>query len=477
MSELSKELFFLDIEAVVRELSSEEDLLVDRRQPLIRSLEDLAGLLFSIGDDDYAACATELCSKIATGAEPGRLRRLLIEFYNLVSQNVAASRTGSESAELRIRLEALRARIAELGQLPIERLPNDDESYQPSKSKERLGPKLTPAEFDKLDSSTGSGPHEPLITSAFKALNQASDSVSKLVFSTEDQHIEENFTVSDTILSAQRVEPYSVHGESVVSSLPAELSSESSQPSAEVLGVQRDYAYFGFKSGVRRKNDSQLAYEVDKVFAKALATVSGIYLSRPMYELLQTVDALSHQALRLFLPNDVLLDQGLHVNIDHELGLVLETGLLESGVSGVARATNAGSTLFLSISVERASSLHAFATSLSMLGGRLEMEKGTGKIQIVVSSSRRLLRYVPVFAGDQQLAISWAQYIPNPGSSGSASEQLKLLVGEESDVLNVRSVGKDDIGVFFPIPESIRQRDRFRGLVMTRSLSYLPVYG
>ena len=63
MSELSRELFLLDIESAVRDLMAVDGLVSDQKTIITRFVEDVTGLLFSLSQDDLASCGVNSCAK------------------------------------------------------------------------------------------------------------------------------------------------------------------------------------------------------------------------------------------------------------------------------------------------------------------------------------------------------------------------------------------------------------------------------
>ena len=115
MSELSRELFLLDIESAVRDLMAVDGLVSDQKTIITRFVEDVTGLLFSLSQDDLASCGVELLCKVSAGNEPARLRRMIREYCELISFWVNSFRTGEDNQGLADRLASLRQRITELG--------------------------------------------------------------------------------------------------------------------------------------------------------------------------------------------------------------------------------------------------------------------------------------------------------------------------------------------------------------------------
>jgi hypothetical protein len=221
----------------------------------------------------------------------------------------------------------------------------------------------------------------------------------------------------------------------------------------------------------------ELGRRIDKIFVQAVANIQRSNWTPGSRELLEAIDGADHQSIRIFVPDHIRFNNGESVQIDCELGSHLFRELADLRIDGIARAVITANTLLLTISYENILSINKFAKTLAMLGGRLELDSRVRSVRLVVPSSRRLLRFVPLEVGDEPVAISWSQYIPQEDADSGEVGRVKLLIGDELDSLNAVAIGKDEVGVFYPMPSGIRKQDRFRGLVLTASSSYLPVYG
>jgi len=480
MSELSRELFLLDIESAVRDLMAVDGLVSDQKTIITRFVEDVTGLLFSLSQDDLASCGVELLCKVSAGNEPARLRRMIREYCELISFWVNSFRTGEDNQGLTDRLASLRQRITELGPSFSDM---ETEIGQVSVDL-RVGycaDSLTfDGEVDNVlnDRSNRDSFADTVVDSGMSTLRDPSEIVSSSV-ATSDQQIEQ-----PTQFAGQP--EVSIHGSGLT-----EVEETSDPNMAVSLGVSilEKVSAIGPESIAPRKSHTfseaskdfvplaNLGRRIDRAFVSAVANVQSFNWQRGSRELLELIDCSDHEDIKIFMPERIRLSHGQGVHIDGWLGRNLEKGLDDSKVDGVARAVIMSNTLILNISFENLTSVHNLANMLSALGGRLEVDNRAKRIQIVVPSSRRLLRFLPVEVGGERIAISWSQYLPEKNQGFTQRSQLKLLIGNELDALNVDTIGKDEVGVFYPVPNAIRKHERFRGLVLAAKARHFPVYG
>jgi len=480
MSELSRELFLLDIESAVRDLMAVDGLISDQNTNITRLVEDLTGLLFSLSQDDLARCGVELLRKVSAGNEPARLRRIIREYCELISSWVNSFRTGEDNQGLTARLAVLRQRITELGSSSADM----ETEIGPVSVGLRVGYCVDSPTFDGQinDELTDRTSREffvdPVVDTVMGTLRDASEIVSSIV-ATSDQQI-------DQPLQFAEPQEVGIHG-----SEPTEVQEASDPNMAVSLGafiVEKGSA-IGPASIAPREKDAlieaswdfvplaNLGRRIDRAFVSAVANVQSFNWQRGSRELLELIDCSGHEKITRFIPERIRLSHGQEIHIDGWLGRNLGKGLDDSKVDGVARAVITSNTLILTISFENLISVNNLAKMLSALGGRLEVDNRDKRIQIVVPSSRRLLRFLPIEVGGERIAISWSQYLPEKTEGFTQRSQVKLLIGNELDALNVDTIGKDEVGVFYPIPNAIRKHDRFRGLVLAPTASYFPVYG
>jgi hypothetical protein len=479
MSELSKELFLLDIEAAIRELMALDGLVSDQKSSVCRLLEELAGLLFSLPDDDFGDCGVELLRKVSEGNEPARVRRMIREYCELVSSRVISFRTGEGHQVLVARLTALRSRIGELGATSLDF--DQELSSVFSGSKSSLGsesslPFAESLEPSRTISGSSTAP-DPVVERVFSALRDATDIASSIMASSAEENpdlVKSN--VGADILSSVTLSAISQHASDTTAPTIAE------GVRATIFDGATDGMSAEMRVGISTATKNfvlfpELGRRIDKIFVQAVANIQRSNWTPGSRELLEAIDGADHQSIRIFVPDHIRFNNGESVQIDCELGSHLLRELADLRIDGMARAVITANTLLLTISYENISSINKLAKTLAMLGGRLELDSRVRSVRLVVPSSRRLLRFVPLEVGDEPVAISWSQYIPQEDADSGEVGRVKLLIGDEFDSLNAVAIGKDEVGVFYPMPSAIRKQDRFRGLVLTASSSYLPVYG
>jgi hypothetical protein len=479
MSELSKELFLLDIEAAIRELMALDGLVSDQKSSVSRLLEELAGLLFSLPDDDFGACGVELLRKVSDGSEPARVRRMIREYCELVSSRVASFRTGEDHQVLVARLATLRSRIGELGATSLD----FDQELSPvsSGSNSSLGsessfPFAESREASRTLSHASTAP-DPVVERVFTALRDATDIASSIMASSGQENpdlVEPN--IGADIFGSLALSPISQHvPDTSMPTIAQGVRATIFDGTTEGMLAERQVGISPVTRGFVPL--PELGRRIDKVFVQAVANIQRTNWTPGSRELLEAIDGADQQSIRVFVPDHINFKNGASVQIDCELGNHLSRELTDSRIDGIARAVITANTLLLTISYENISSINKFAKTLAMLGGRLELDSRVRSLLLVVPSSRRLLRFVPLEVGAEPVAISWSQYIPQKDADLGEVGSVKLLIGDEFDSLNAVAIGKDEVGIFYPMPSAIRKQDRFRGLVLTASSSYLPVYG
>lgn len=212
---------------------------------------------------------------------------------------------------------------------------------------------------------------------------------------------------------------------------------------------------------------------VDAAFRSALRLADESAWARGLASLLESIDTLDHQPLAVAFPTQLTLLRGSELQCHSELVGALASALATLPCSGVAEASLAGTTLALVVELERAIAATPLARLVAHFHGRIEVDPGRQRWKILVPSSARLLRVVPLRLEEHWIAVSWAQFL---GLDIATQREAQLRIGEEPDRLRVVEAGPAVVGVRFDLDPALRRRERYRGLVLTPASQWLPTY-
>lgn len=215
--------------------------------------------------------------------------------------------------------------------------------------------------------------------------------------------------------------------------------------------------------------------DVDHAFLQALRFIGEVQSSPSAMSLLEAIDQIDHLPLESVLPAELKLLGGVAPKVHHELASALGRELARCGVAGVVDATLSSHTLVLTIHLDRMLAAGSVAGCVGFHGGRIETDGVTRQWRIVLPSSTRLMRVVPLKFEGSWIAIPWAHFL---GVDGSAEAlEARLLIGDEEERLRVTELGAASIAIRYELLQHLRRRDRYRGVVATASSEVLPLFG
>lgn len=231
--------------------------------------------------------------------------------------------------------------------------------------------------------------------------------------------------------------------------------------------------------------------KIDQAFRRALKlTDSGPWLTG-VGALLESVDDLDHLPLSLITTTHFTWAAGATIRVQAQLVLALAQAMRHQRLQGMGDAILVAHTLILAVQLESPVPSEPFAKLAGHFGGRLESDLEALRMRFVIPASARLLRIVPLVVEGRWVAVPWAQFLnaeleqaANPlnlrqhALDQSASRlSVRLCIGDEADRMISTEMGQVSVGVRFEIPQHLRRRERYRGIVLTPDGLHFPVYG
>jgi len=215
--------------------------------------------------------------------------------------------------------------------------------------------------------------------------------------------------------------------------------------------------------------------DVDRAFLLALRLIQDEPWSAPALSLLEAIDQIDHVSLASVLPPEVRLLGGQAPRVHRELAAALGLELARCGIAGVVEATLISHTLFFAIHLDRTIPASALAGLVGTYGGRLEADDANRRWQLVVPSSARLIRVIPLRSEDAWIAVPWAHFLGVDGPS--YSQDARLQIGDEQERIRVTELGAATLALRYELGRHLRRRDRYRGVVATAAAEILPLFG
>jgi hypothetical protein len=215
---------------------------------------------------------------------------------------------------------------------------------------------------------------------------------------------------------------------------------------------------------------------IDSVFAKALKLASHGTWPDGLSSLLESVDELDQVYFAEQLSPSFQLSGRSLAKANQHLARCVAAELLQTSQSPSIEITFVASTLLLSIFFEQPAKPDRMARLAAMFAGRLESSANNTHWRLVLPASSRLLRIMPLKLHGNWVAASWAQYVDMQQDQNRRIE-VKLSFGDVPDRMIVDELGLVTVAVRFDLPDLLRKRDRFRGVVMLSSGQVLPLLG
>jgi len=218
-----------------------------------------------------------------------------------------------------------------------------------------------------------------------------------------------------------------------------------------------------------------LSGDVDNAFLQALRLMSDAPWSPSAMALLEAIDGIDHLPLTAVLPPELKFLGGQGPRVHHELAVGLGRALSQGAVSGVVDASLVSHTLVLSLHHDRLAAPGFLAGLVGSHGGRMETDEASRGLRLVVPSSTRLIRVVPLRCEDGWIAVPWAHFLAVEGTP--EAQEARLLIGDEEERLRVTEVGAATTALRYELGRHLRRRDRYRGVVATAGAEVLRLFG
>jgi hypothetical protein len=457
------ELFLLDAEQAVKEIaqfgSGQADI---QSQRITSTVEYLETVLQSLGLHQHAV----FCLRYAKAfpiLDDGQSRRLARDFVNLAQAQFEAIRGGNDAPDDQDALMRL------LAKLPDQRVPEQSaESLASGRLFEDAARAI--AAVDELAHRIQAGLESPQVAAKVAAtFGFSNPSPSKSV---------------NDVLNADEASTYS-------DPFPKQAIDSQAQG--------KDETELNLAAGLHQATDDSSQHEgvsyegprIDQAFRRALRlTESGPWLTG-VGALLESIDDLDHLPLSVLKSHEFSWANGASIRLQADLALAFAQEIRQQRLAGMGDAILVAHTLILAIQLEKPVSTEPFARLAANFGGRLESDLANLRLRFVIPASGRLLRIVPLLVGGQWIAASWAQFLSadedknaNPLNLRQHAQDLRklslvvcLTIGDESDRLIATEMGQITVGVRFDLPNNLRRRERYRGLVLSPAGLIYPVYG
>ncbi|NBP41081.1 MAG: hypothetical protein EBV34_22180, partial [Betaproteobacteria bacterium] len=240
-----------------------------------------------------------------------------------------------------------------------------------------------------------------------------------------------------------------------------------------------------------KRSDLYPSARIDQAFRRALKlTESGPWITG-VGALLESIDDLDHIPLAILESGLFSWAAGASIKVRGDLALGLNQLLSQYKVVGMGDAFLVAHTVIVAMQLEMAVPVEPFSKLVAGFGGRLEHENSSMRLRFVIPASSRLLRVVPLRMKEGWIAVPWAQLLSTDDEKALKSESrgqiaadsegirlaVRLSIGDESDQLLALQTAPATVGVRFDLPDVLRRRERYRGLVLTPDGSLYPIYG
>jgi hypothetical protein len=483
MDHRSDDLFVVDAEQAVLELAQygacTTELGLDR---LTGFLEYFASLLHSIGLDAEADFSLDFARSIPTMDE-GDGRRTARDFADLVQAQLVAIRQQQAGGDNREALERFRLRFAVIG--------SNEQVAQVQESKVIDHATRTIAAVDELaanllrqvaqyETTRVELPKPITTTSPFVGdLSEAShadmptalESSAELVRDTDEERSSEGSVDDSDQHESKPSAPFTLDDQGETLEDLGKL-----QPTSnDFQGLrERPSKHTVLQQEVELRKVARIG--IDSVFAKALKLASHGTWPDGLSSLLESVDELDQVYFAEQLSPSFQLSGRSLAKANQHLARCVAAELLQTNQSPSIEITFVASTLLLSIFFEQPAKPDRMARLAAMFAGRLESSANNTHWRLVLPASSRLLRIMPLKLHGNWVAASWAQYVDMQQDQNRRIE-VKLSFGDVPDRMIVDELGLVTVAVRFDLPDLLRKRDRFRGVVMLSSGQVLPLLG
>lgn len=463
MDDRPNELFLLDAEQAAREVAQFGSGQIElRTERLVSTIEYLDSILRSLGLDHHAT----FCGGFAAAVpflDGGQSRRLAREFVALAEAQFEAIRSEDVLPDHHDLLARLSAKL-------------------PQKTATERGANL--AQQGRL------------FQDAARAIAAVDELAHRIQDGLENASSEANLTLPDDPVGEAKVwvesdplqaDPF--QGLAVPSTVQANQNeARIAEPSPE---VPPPCEHSGPLAADHKRSDLYPSARIDQAFRRALKlTESGPWITG-VGALLESIDDLDHIPLAILESGLFSWAAGASIKVRGDLALGLNQLLSQYKVVGMGDAFLVAHTVIVAMQLEMAVPVEPFSKLVAGFGGRLEHENSSMRLRFVIPASSRLLRVVPLRMKEGWIAVPWAQLLSTDDEKALKSESrgqiaadsegirlaVRLSIGDESDQLLALQTAPATVGVRFDLPDVLRRRERYRGLVLTPDGSLYPIYG
>jgi hypothetical protein len=483
MDHRSDDLFVVDAEQAVLELAqygaSTTELGLDR---LTGFLEYFASLLHSIGLDAEADFSIDFARSVPTMDE-GDGRRTARDFADLVQSKLTAIRQQQAGGNNLEALERFRLRFAFIGSnQQAEQVPESkvlDHATRTIAAVDELAANLL-RQVAQLQTTRVEIPKPIVTTSPFAGdLSESdhSDIPIELPSNAESVRVSDNESRdvgTDDDLAQHGItpgEPFSVDDRGDTDEDFSK--SQSSLSDAKELS-ERPPKHSELQREIEPRTVARIG--IDTIFAKALKLASHGTWPDGLSSLLESVDELDQVYFAEQLSHSFHVSGRSLAKANQHLAGCVAAELLQTCQNPSVEITFVASTLLLSIFFEQPAKPDRMARLAAMFAGRLESSANNTHWRLVLPASSRLLRIMPLKLHGNWVAASWAQYV-DMQQDQSRRIEVKLSFGDVPDRMIADELGLVTVAVRFDLPDLLRKRDRFRGVVMLPSGQVLPLLG